>query len=171
MAAPCAGCSNVNPPPPPPRFAAARGRREIQIAHDVGRDDAGVQRVRRRARALQALRELEREQAVGELRVAVGLPFPALPRKVVELDAAGRRLRVRHTADDDDAALRRRGHAVEQAVDENEVPQVIDDELRLEAAHLLQLGQQHAGIANERIDRRRRARESRRRTRRRSRSR
>ncbi len=62
---------------------------------------------------------------------------------------------MRHAAHDDDAALRRRRHAVEQAVDENEVPQVIDDELRLEAAHLLQLGQQHAGIADERIDRRR----------------
>ncbi len=73
--------------------------------------------------------------------------------QIVELDAAVGGLPVGHAADDHHAPLRGRDDAVQQLGGQQEVSQMVDDELHLDALDLLQRGQEHAGVADESIDR------------------
>src|SRR5688500_5961723 len=78
---------------------------------------------------------------------------PCLARQISKLDTAFRRITMIAAADDDDAALRGRPHAIEQPVSQNEVAEMVDDELLLEAVHLLPLAEHDAGVQNEHVER------------------
>lgn len=85
------------------------------------------------------------------MMIAIG---PALAGEIVELNAAGRRIAMIAAADHDDAALLSRQDPIEQPICKDEMPEMIDDELLLDAVHLLQIGEQDAGVENQHVYRR-----------------
>ena len=106
--------------------------------------------------ALEAARQFQGVQPVGELGVPVG-PLRREPRfscKVVELNAVVGRVLVRAAADDHDPALRRGDHQVQKLIDQDEVPQVVGDEVRLDAVDVPQFVEYGAGVADQDIQRR-----------------
>ncbi len=124
---------------------------------EIRRNHARSQRIRGGVRALEPPGQLECKQHVGELGLTVRPPrvVAAFPGQVVELDADLRcRANRRAAADDDDPALRRRDDLRQQLIDEDEVPEMVDDELFLDAVDLLEFGQlHHARIADQHVDR------------------
>lgn len=68
------------------------------------------------------------------------------------LNAALGRVVVVAAANHDDAALLGRGDAIEQSLREDEMAEVVDDELFLDAVHLLPVGQDDAGVEDQYVD-------------------
>src|SRR5210317_1050526 len=77
----------------------------------------------------------------------------SLAAEIIELDAllAGPIMGI--AADHDDATLGRRNNLIQQQVNQQEVPEMVDHELLLEAVNLLEFLQGHDGrIADQHID-------------------
>lgn len=85
--------------------------------------------------------------------MSIAARAPALAGQIVELDTARGRIAMIAAADDDDAALAGRHHAIEQLVREDEVSEVVDHELLFDAVHLLPVIEHDARVQDEHIDR------------------
>ena len=124
-----------------------------QVAGEVGRDHAGVDRVRVHAAGAEAPLELHGEEHVGGLRLPVGRPLlvgPVLEVDVLEDD--GRSL-VAEGADRDDARGRSAQERRRDQTGRQEVTQVVRPELELEAVGRLGFGAGHdARVVHEDVE-------------------